>query len=62
LFRIPENTPKETEQHPNWLWRDAGMYVVGCDTDMCIANYNNKAIVFSSIESARKAWNRRVDK
>ena len=59
LFRIPENTKEEMEQHPNWYWRDAGMYVVGCRTNMCIANFNNKSIIFSSPETAAKAWNTR---
>lgn len=60
-FQIPENTPKENEQHPTWEWRFPGMYVIGCWENGCMGNINNMAKIFVNEESAIEAWNRRYD-
>jgi hypothetical protein len=60
LFRIPENTKEEMEQHPNWYWRYSGSCVIGCRTNMCVANFNRSIIYFSQ-EMAVEAWNRRIN-
>lgn len=50
VIKIPEEL--------NW----AGNYVVGCDDNsMCMGNINHFTMVFSTPETAAKAWNRRVD-
>lgn len=39
----------------------SGLYIVGCDKDdLCYANINHMAMVFTSKETAAEAWNRRA--
>ena len=59
-FHIPENDDQEMNMHPRWKWNNPGMWVVGCDTDMCMVNINIFATVFTSEEAAANAWNKRV--
>ncbi len=41
----------------------SGLYIVGCDKDdLCYANINHMAMVFTSKETAAEAWNRRAEK
>ena len=58
-FQIPENTPEENAEHPEWRWRDAGFWVIGCWTEGCFGNINHKAMVFMNEEQAAETWNRR---
>lgn len=58
-FQIPTNDKEENMQHPKWVWNDPGMWLVGCWTDGCLGNINNKARVFISEDEAIQAWNRR---
>ena len=60
VFHIPENDTAKCQQHPNWMWKNPGMYVVGCHTSECIGNINNCAMYFFSEERAAKTWNRRA--
>ena len=59
-FHIPENTLLELSTHPNWRWRNPGMWVIGCDTEECMGNFNHVTMVFMTEEDAKKAWNRRA--
>ena len=61
LFQIPENNKEENERHPNWSWRDPGMWLVGCWTPECFGNINHKTMVFISPEDAAEKWNERSD-
>ena len=58
-MQIPENTENENNGHPHWVWRDPGMFIIGCDTDGCFGNINHKTMVFLTPEDAVKVWNRR---
>lgn len=59
-FQIPFNDEEENKYHPKWLWIDQGMWIVGCWTEGCFGNINNKVKVFVSEETAIEAWNRRA--
>jgi hypothetical protein len=60
IVHIPENTPEENARHPNWEWKNPGMFVVGCFGDlMCMGNINHVTMIFSTEEEAVKTWNRR---
>ncbi len=59
-FHIPENDEKEMKQHSKWKWNYSGMWVIGCDTEMCYGNINHFAMIFVDEESAITAWNRRT--
>lgn len=59
-FHIPQNDKKEMEQHPKWEWNYPGMWVIGCDTEMCMGNLGHFAMVFVDEESAIKTWNKRA--
>lgn len=59
LFQIPDNSEEEGRLHPRWTWNNSGLWVVGCDTPMCLGNYNNEAMVFFTSFGAKEAWNRR---
>lgn len=61
-FRIPENDEKEMAQHPKWKWNYPGMWVIGCNTEMCMGNINHFTMVFVDEESAIETWNRRACK
>lgn len=58
-FHIPENDEEEMKYHPNWKWNDPGMWVIGCDTEMCMGNIGRFAMIFVSEEDAIKTWNTR---
>ena len=60
-FNIPENTPAELSTHPEWRWRNPGMWVVGCETMECFGNINNITKAFLTEESAIEAWNKREE-
>lgn len=61
-FHIPENNEEEVKQHLNWKWNYPGMWVIGCDTEMCMGNINHFTMIFIDEESAVETWNRRVCK
>ena len=61
IFQIPENTPEEQAEHPKWIWKAPGWYVIGCSTEMCFGNINHMTMAFFTEDSARKAWNTRAD-
>lgn len=59
-FHIPENDTKKMGKHPKlWKWNYPGMWVIGCNTDMCMGNINHITMIFTDEESAIKAWNQR---
>jgi hypothetical protein len=58
-FHIPQNDLKEMAKHPNWQWQHPNMWVVGCDTSMCMGNINHFTMVFVDEQSAIKTWNTR---
>lgn len=58
-FHIPENNKEEMKQHPDWKWNCPGMWVIGCDTEMCMGNMNYFTMVFVDEESAIETWNKR---
>ena len=60
VTQIPYNTTMEFYEHPKWTWKNPGMWIVGCETEMCLGNYNNVSICFLSKERAIEAWNRRA--
>ena len=60
-FHIPENTEEELARHPKWRWNHPGMWVIGCDTTLCIGNKNSVAMLFMTEKQAAKHWNRRAD-
>lgn len=59
VFQIPENNGEEKRLHLKWDWNCPGKFVIGCWTEMCMGNINNMAMIFTTEESAVKAWNRR---
>lgn len=59
-FHIPENDEKEMKTHPKWEWNYPGMWVIGCDTEMCMGNINHFTMVFVDEQSAIETWNKRV--
>jgi hypothetical protein len=61
IFQIPQNTTAEYVQHPKWTWFYSGLFTIGCETDGCMANYNNVAMLFVNPQSAINAWNRRIN-
>jgi hypothetical protein len=61
VWQIPFNTEAEQALHPKWTWNYPGMWIVGCDTDMCYANHNNMAMIFYSRKEATEVWNRRAE-
>ena len=60
-FHIPENTPEEMSTHPDWRWRNPGMWVIGCDTEGCMGDFNHMTMIFLREEDAIKAWNTRAE-
>lgn len=58
-FHIPHNEEKENVQHPKWEWNYPGMWVIGCDTEMCMGNINHFTMVFADEKSAIDTWNKR---
>ena len=62
LFQIPYNTTAELQKHPKWFWNNPGLWTIGCDTDMCIANYNHAMMLFLNSKQAIEAWNRRAER
>lgn len=58
-FHIPENDENEMSQHPKWAWNNPGMWVIGCDTEMCMGNINHFTMVFVTDEDAIETWNKR---
>lgn len=61
LFQIPYNTEAELHQHPKWFWKNPGLWTIGCETDMCIANVNHEMMLFFNSKQATEAWNRRAN-
>ena len=59
VWQIPENDTKENEAHPRWIWRDAGLWVIGCCTPNCFGNTNHKTMVFLHEDQAIRVWNNR---
>ena len=58
-FHIPENDKEEMKNHPKWKWKHPGMWVIGCDTEMCMGNIGHFAMIFETEEDAIKTWNTR---
>ncbi len=59
-LHIPENNEKEIKRHPKWRWTHPGMWVIGCDTEMCMGNQAHFAMIFVDEKSAIATWNRRT--
>lgn len=58
-FHIPENDEEEMKRHPKWVWNNPGMWVIGCDTEMCYGSVHNFAMIFIDEQSAVETWNMR---
>lgn len=61
IFQIPYNTEAELKMHQRWLWNEPGLFTVGCQTEQCIANFNNCMMLFYNSKQAIEAWNRRAE-
>lgn len=60
IVHIPMNTKNEMGKHPMWTWNYEGMFVVGCETEMCFANIDHEAMIFLTEEQAMNTWNSRA--
>lgn len=51
-FHIPKDDP-------DFKWNYPGMWVIGCNTGMCMGNINNVGMIFSEEKDAVEMWNTR---